>query len=247
MTEGYALNVRPIPAGGRRAGGTGWRRGLIGPALLLVGLALLAAPAGAQAPLKVRAVAVSVGEVELAWSPVDGAPAATSYRISRDGKAVATVDGATRRYVDSGAPPSAKLIYTVEALGPDGRVLAPSDPAKAKTPDPPETPDTTPPSEPEELTVVEGPGYVLLDWYAATDDSDITGYRIYRDGQALATVDSGTLQYVDDTASADVTHAYEVETLDAVGNRSDKSKTKKEAKAKTKSMAQVDGSGEVSG
>jgi hypothetical protein len=80
--------------------------------------------------------------------------------------------------------------------------------------------DTEPPSSPEALTATAFPGYILVDWYAASDDTDIAGYRILRDGQPLAVVDGGTLSYRDTTVQAATTYSYRVEALDAAGNHS---------------------------
>src|SRR5690348_1165848 len=65
--------------------------------------------------------------------------------------------------------------------------------AEVNTPAASTAQDTEPPSSPEALTVAAYPGYILVDWYAANDDTGVSGYLILRNGQPLAIVNSGTL------------------------------------------------------
>ncbi|MDI3339102.1 MAG: hypothetical protein QJR03_01080 [Sphaerobacter sp.] len=199
---------------------------------MLLGL-VLAASAGFVAPpttsaavesapkptISLSAVAVGTNQVDLVWGYAGDTPAA-AFLIRRDGKDLATVDGATQMYVDRGVAPAKPFTYVVEALDATGRRLARSHPAVVKTPRPPERPDRSPPAPPEDFTVTPTAVGNLLDWYDASDDTDVTGYRIYRDGKLLATVDSATLSYLDTTADPATAHTYTLEALDPVGHRS---------------------------
>jgi chitodextrinase len=80
--------------------------------------------------------------------------------------------------------------------------------------------DTTAPSTPSGLTAtaVSGSG-VDLTWSASTDDVGVTAYEVYRDGQLIATVPP-TTAYSDVTTAASTTYSYEVDAVDAAGNRS---------------------------
>jgi acid phosphatase type 7 len=78
--------------------------------------------------------------------------------------------------------------------------------------------DGEPPSPPPTLRAwAPNPTSVTLSWSAATDNVGVTGYRIYRDGALLATVNTGTI-YRDTTAAAGSTYAYAVRAIDAAGN-----------------------------
>ncbi len=80
--------------------------------------------------------------------------------------------------------------------------------------------DTTPPGAPTGLTAVAtGATQVNLAWAAATDDTAVTGYRIYRDGFMVGTVGPAT-GYPDMTARAGTTHDYQVRAVDGGGNES---------------------------
>lgn len=84
----------------------------------------------------------------------------------------------------------------------------------------PDNIDLFPPSEPEDFTATAMPGYILLDWYASNDDSDVIAYEIQRNGVRLAWVNSGVNSYADATVLAGVTYRYEIVAIDTVGHRS---------------------------
>jgi len=75
--------------------------------------------------------------------------------------------------------------YTVRAIGADDDSSPASNVATIQIPAMPENVDISPPSTPGSLTATAVVGGVLLDWYDASDDSDITAYLIRRDGKPL--------------------------------------------------------------
>ncbi len=84
--------------------------------------------------------------------------------------------------------------------------------------------DLEPPSAPTGLTATAaGSNRVDLDWNAATDNVGVTGYRIYRNGSLLTTVDEEPTSYADTTVLPSTDYEYEVRALDGVGNASDPS------------------------
>ncbi len=81
---------------------------------------------------------------------------------------------------------------------------------------PPE-PDTTPPTAPVNLrATAAGDTRADLAWDAATDNTGVTSYDVYRNGARLTTV-AGTT-YADLTVSAGTTYTYTVRAKDAAGN-----------------------------
>ncbi|HVS48973.1 MAG TPA: FG-GAP-like repeat-containing protein [Candidatus Dormibacteraeota bacterium] len=83
--------------------------------------------------------------------------------------------------------------------------------------------DTTPPSVPTGLSATANSGpQVTLTWNASTDNVGVTGYTIYRDGTAIATVGGSTLTYTDNSVGRS-TYSYAVDAFDAAGNHSAKS------------------------
>jgi fibronectin type 3 domain-containing protein len=79
--------------------------------------------------------------------------------------------------------------------------------------------DSTAPSTPAGLTAkaVKGPK-VKLAWNPSSDDVGVTGYRVFRDGAAIAT--TGLTSYVDTNVKRATVYRYAVSAFDAVGNES---------------------------
>ncbi|WP_426446813.1 fibronectin type III domain-containing protein [Paenibacillus sp. S-38] len=83
-------------------------------------------------------------------------------------------------------------------------------------------PDTEGPSWPEEALSVTGVTYrsAVLQWLPAEDGRGVASYRIYRDGEHMATVAGDVYSYEDDTLAPSTTYEFSVEAWDAAGNRS---------------------------
>jgi hypothetical protein len=84
--------------------------------------------------------------------------------------------------------------------------------------------DTTPPSAPTGLTAtaVSSTG-IDLRWGASTDDTGVTGYRVYRGGALVGS--PTTTAYSDTGLSPSTTYSYTVKAADAAGNLSADSNT----------------------
>jgi fibronectin type 3 domain-containing protein len=81
--------------------------------------------------------------------------------------------------------------------------------------------DDTPPTRPTGLSCgINAAHDVELDWNAATDDTQVRGYTIYRDDALLATVPATQLDYIDTEAAPETTYRYSVDAFDAQGNHS---------------------------
>ncbi|MFC9278292.1 discoidin domain-containing protein [Streptomyces collinus] len=82
----------------------------------------------------------------------------------------------------------------------------------------PATGDTQAPTAPSNLGYTEpATGQIKLTWSAATDDTAVTGYDVYADGQLRASVAGNVLTYTDtQPAGSDIT--YYVRAKDAAGN-----------------------------
>ena len=73
---------------------------------------------------------------------------------------------------------------------------------------------------PEPLAGVPSITTVSLTWAEATDDREVTGYRISRSGSLIATVPAGTLTWKDTSRKPSTTYGYAVVAVDGAGNRS---------------------------
>jgi acid phosphatase type 7 len=84
--------------------------------------------------------------------------------------------------------------------------------------------DSSPPSAPTNLAGnAIGPNRVDLSWTASNDNVGVSGYTIYRNGTALATVSAPTTTYSDTTVNPSTTYTYTVDAFDAAQNHSSQS------------------------
>ncbi|HTL71052.1 MAG TPA: LamG-like jellyroll fold domain-containing protein, partial [Candidatus Eisenbacteria bacterium] len=78
--------------------------------------------------------------------------------------------------------------------------------------------DAVAPTAPGSLTATAGAGSVNLSWTASTDDTAVTGYKVYRGGTFL--MDSASTSCVDSSVSLGASYSYTVKATDAAGNLS---------------------------
>jgi len=82
--------------------------------------------------------------------------------------------------------------------------------------------DTQPPTNPGNLTAVSVlPFQVKLSWSASSDDTGVTGYKVYRNGEEHAAAISTV--FIDTDLTPSSSYSYSVAAYDAEGNLSDKS------------------------
>jgi uncharacterized lipoprotein YddW (UPF0748 family) len=83
--------------------------------------------------------------------------------------------------------------------------------------------DTTPPTVPTDLSATAtSTTQIQLSWTASTDASGVDGYKIYRGGQLIDAVDSGTT-YTDTGLTPNTSYIYTVAAYDVWGNTSNQS------------------------
>jgi len=77
--------------------------------------------------------------------------------------------------------------------------------------------DTQAPTPPTNLQATGSTGKVDLTWTAGTDDTGVTGYRVWRDGTKIDTIGAVT-SYTDTHVTAGSTYTYTLQSLDAAGH-----------------------------
>lgn len=171
-----------------------------------------------SAPKKLTATIQSNTVVDLTWSAATDNVGVQSYRIVRNGIALATVSGNTLSYRDVSAIPGSTYAYSVEAFDAASNRSPPSNIVTVTLAEPA---DTEPPSVPAPLRLTAvSPTRVDLAWAPSTDNVGVQGYRITRDGIVLATVNASTLTYVDTNVAVMHSYSYTVEAFDQAGNYS---------------------------
>jgi fibronectin type 3 domain-containing protein len=166
-------------------------------------------------PANVRASGSGTGTVEVTWDPSLDNVGVSAYRVYRGTAEIATLNGDTTSFSDTGRPPGS-YSYTVRAEDQAGNASAPSDPASATVP------DIERPTKPGNLTATpSGAGQVDLSWQASSDNVQVTGYKVYRGAQEIASL--GAVTSFSDTGRPPGTYTYTVKAMDAAGNLSDPS------------------------
>ena len=152
------------------------------------------------------------GQASISWKPSTDDVGVAGYEVRRDGAALTTVAGSP--FADGGLTNGTTYSYSIVAIDAAGNRSAPSAPVSVT----PAAPDTTPPSAPSGLSAIAGDRQVALSWNAASDDTAVTGYRVYR-GTTLVGSPAGT-SFTDTGLSNGVTYTYTVKAADAAGNLS---------------------------
>jgi chitodextrinase len=160
-------------------------------------------------PTNLTATTVSASEIDLSWT-ASAADDLTGYRVLRNGSPIAVL-GLTTTYRDSGLQGFTTYNYTVTALDDEGLESGPSAPAQATTL------DGTPPTVPSNLTAdATGTTSIDLDWSASADpETGVAGYRVYRDGNEIATTTQTS--YEDTGLSPATSYAYRVQAVNGQG------------------------------
>jgi acid phosphatase type 7 len=84
--------------------------------------------------------------------------------------------------------------------------------------------DVSPPTTPTGLAASPiGSTRLNVNWNAATDNNQVAGYTLYRNGNAIATLGPNTLGYADSGLSPSTSYSYAVEAFDGAANRSARS------------------------
>jgi chitodextrinase len=108
--------------------------------------------------------------------------------------------------------------FGCNVAGPDAGQLVQSA-FRAQAQNEPAPPDVTPPSSPVLVDATpQSASAVLLRWLPSSDDSGVSGYYVYRDGDQIADVPAGTESYFDGGLSELTGYAYTVAAYDSAGN-----------------------------
>jgi chitodextrinase len=212
----YSYTVSAVDAAGNRSGESAARQ-VTTPA---------APPPGdttaPTVPGSFTATASSSTSVALSWGASSDNVAVASYRVMRNGTAVATVSGTS--YSNTGLTANTTYTYTVSAVDTAGNRSAESasrqvtTPASTPPPSPPTGTDTAKPTAPTGLAATSTSTTVTLTWTAATDNVGVVRYNIWRNGFEAGST-TGT-SFTHTGLAASTTYTYTVSACDAAGNES---------------------------
>lgn len=175
-------------------------------------------------PTGLYVISTTASSVMIAWNASADNTAVAGYHIYRDGVSVATVT--TTSWTDTGLAAQSTHQYAVSAFDAAGNTSARSATLLAVTQSSGTgaTADTQAPSAPTTLYETSSTtSTISMAWNASTDNVSVTGYRVYRDGVAVATASGAA--WTDSGLTAGTTHQYKVLAFDAAGNQSAVSNT----------------------
>nr|WP_275983944.1 Ig-like domain-containing protein [Paenibacillus hamazuiensis] len=173
---------------------------------------------------KLEAEAVTQTNATLRWTPAVDNMGVANYKITKDGVEIGSVSGAVYSYNVTGLSAGTTYLFQIQAgdaagnwsaNGPSVRVTT-----KADTAGDTEAPVWPQGSRLEAASV--GRHDVSLKWPSATDNVQVTSYRIYKGTELLTTVSGAVYQYSVGGLSSNTTYAFEVQAGDAAGNWSPK-------------------------
>ncbi|MET0839648.1 MAG: hypothetical protein ABWY19_12750, partial [Marmoricola sp.] len=165
-------------------------------------------------PANVSGTWSSPSKVTLTWAGSTDDAAVTGYRVYRDGDLLTTLGPDARGHTDAGVANLHTYSYTVTALDAAGHESDPGGPAVLTTG------DDTAPATPTAGATLSGTDTADVTWTASSDNAAVTGYRVYRNGSVIDTVDADTRHLLDTGLDDAVTYTYAVAALDAAGNTS---------------------------
>jgi fibronectin type 3 domain-containing protein len=208
VATAYAYTVTAVDGAGRESAASA-------PATLTTPSASDVTPPSVPAGL--AAVATDGPRLTLTWQPSADDDAVAGYRVYRDGALVATV--AAPLYADTSVVAGRRYAYAVSAVDHAGNASARSAAVSASYRG--GAADGAAPTVPGGVRALIAGRSVKVTWRPSSDAGGISAYRLYRNGELVATVRATRwtdLQYPDFAAFGKVRYA--VAAVDASGNAS---------------------------
>lgn len=166
-------------------------------------------------PLNLKA-AVDHTTVDLSWSPSEDNVGVVSYNVYQNGNIVATTTAVNNQFND--LAPQTDYVFGVSAVDAAGNESGVSTLNVTTGED--ETPDTTPPTAPGNLSGTAGAHSVLLSWEASVDDRGVKGYVVLVDGVVFDTLSGTAVSVLVNNLDAETPYSFEVYAFDNAGNNS---------------------------
>lgn len=161
----------------------------------------------------------TITTTNLSWTGATDNVSVTGYDVYKDGVLLGATTTATT-FAVTGLSASTTYAFTVKAKDAAGNVSVASNTVNVTT----LAPDVTPPTAPTLSASGTTDVATNLSWTAATDNTGVTGYDVYKDGALLGSTTTATTFAVTGL-TASTTYAFTVKAKDASGNVSVASNT----------------------
>ena len=178
---------------------------------------LIDGPSDTQIPTAsiLSSTAQTDSSVALSWTAATDDTAVTGYKVYKD-TVLETTLGNVLSYQVTGLTASTAYNFTVTALDAAGNESVVSNTLAITTNI---QADTQAPTAPILSSTAQTDSSVALSWTAATDDTAVTGYKVYKDA-VLETTLGNVLSYQVTGLTASTAYNFTVTALDAAGNES---------------------------
>lgn len=166
-------------------------------------------------------VLVGPTTVAVRWGASTDNVGVVAHRLYRDGVLLATLPPDAVAYDDDSVTVGTTYTYSITASDAAGNV---TEPVTGTVTVPGGGGDTTPPTVPGSVTATAtGETTISVEWAPSTDNTEVTGYELFRGSTSVALVSGSTTNWLDSGRSPGTTYAYQVRAIDAAANYSDKS------------------------
>ena len=164
-------------------------------------------------PSNLTATATGLTTVTVAWTTSSDNVGVAGYKVFRGGVQIGTVNSPNVNYMDTGLTPNTLYSYTVLAYDAAGNSSGQTSAVTVTTQS-----DTTPPSVPSNVTATAAsPTTTTVNWSASSDNVAVTGYKIFRGGTQVGSVNSPNLTFADSGLLPSTAYTYTVLAYDAAG------------------------------
>jgi len=161
-------------------------------------------------PTGVTMAAHTVTTIGLSWTASTDDVGVVGYKIFRNGSEVGT--SSSTSFQDSGLSPGTTYAYAVAAYDAAGNTSPQSAAVNFAT-----LPDTTAPSVPGTPTLTSRTMVsITIGWAASTDNVGVAGYKVFQNGNQVAT--TSTTSYTSSGLTPGATYSFSVAADDAAGN-----------------------------
>ena len=170
------------------------------------------------APLNLAAD-VNFTNVSLTWLPAMDNVGVEAYNVYQEGALIATTP--SLQSLVPNLTPLTEYVFGISAVDAEGNESLLTTLKVTSGED--ESPDTTPPTAPGNLTGATGAYSVLLSWEASTDDRILGGYVVFVDGTYFDSLANDVTSVLVGGLDPETPYSFEIYAFDTAGNNSDTS------------------------
>ncbi len=169
-------------------------------------------------PTNLAAIVNETGAANISWSASTDNIGVAGYTLYRNDIILATLNSPDLSYIDTTVSPGFSYSYSVDAFDQAGNRSERSLSVVLNMM------DNEPPSTPSGLSAsIVGTTQIELHWNPSTDNVEVVGYTVLRNGVTIDTVSGTTHSYTNSSVSPNNDYSYTINAFDLAGNHSSES------------------------